>query len=114
MLNTRNTFWIMLQISATQAMSGNQVSPTTLDKKKLRVELKAVRLTASVVGVFAVLWTPYIIGKIIDISHVNPVVGHYIGDVGAALGILNSSINWVIYGLASRDFRTAVLKMLTA
>jgi hypothetical protein len=76
------------------------------------VELKAVRLTASIVGVFIVLWTTFITGRIIVTSGINPLLGQYVSDVGAALGVFNSSINWVIYGLASRDFRRAVVKTI--
>jgi hypothetical protein len=83
-----------------------------MDSKKLRTEMKAIRLTASVVGVFTVLWMPYVIGRIIHISGFNAVLGQYISDVGACMGIFNSSINWMIYGLASRDFRAEVVKML--
>jgi hypothetical protein len=80
--------------------------------KKLRLELKAVRLTASIVGAFVVLWTPYVIGRIIQASGITSLFGQYITDIGSALGVTYSSTNWIIFGLASKDFRVAVVTML--
>jgi 7 transmembrane receptor (rhodopsin family) len=79
--------------------------------KKFRKELKAVRLTASIVGVFIILWMPYIAGRIIQASGANPLLGQYVSNIGIAMGNFNSCINWVIYGLVSRDFRRAVWKL---
>lgn len=103
-----------LQLSEMQIVSGEQNPAVTPDVKKLRSERKAVRLTASIVGVFTVLWMPYVIGRFIHISGSSSVLGQYLSDIGASMGIFNSSINWVVYGLASRDFRKAVVKMLTS
>jgi hypothetical protein len=79
--------------------------------KKLRLELKAVRLTASIVGAFVVLWTPYVIGRIIQASGITSLFGQYLTDIGSALGAAYSSTNnlGLIFGLASRDFRMGVI-----
>jgi hypothetical protein len=103
---------LVLQITGVRTSEGEQVTTAPSAGKKLRLELKAVRLTASIVGVFLVLWMTFIIGRMILVSGVHPLLGQYVSDVGIALGVLNSSINWIIYGLASRDFRRAVVKML--
>ena len=84
----------------------------TAASKKLRGEMKAVRLTASVVGAIVILWTPYVIGDMILISGINQLVGQYITDIGAVMGTANSSVNWIIYGLACREFRLSALKLI--
>lgn len=83
----------------------------TATHRKLRTELKAVRLTACVVGAVVVLWTPYLVGNLILIGGINPILGQYVTDIGTALGSATSSINWIIYGLASRDFRHSALRL---
>lgn len=82
-------------------------------RQKLRRELKAVRLTACVVGAVIILWTPYLIGGLILISGTSPLVGRYVVEIGGALGAGNSSINWIIYGLASQDFRQSALRIFS-
>jgi 7 transmembrane receptor (rhodopsin family) len=79
--------------------------------KKARGEMKAVRLTASVVGAVVVLWMPYCIGGLMLISGSDLLLAQYISDVGLVIGFINSCINWIIYGAASRDFRKAVWQM---
>jgi hypothetical protein len=100
-------------MAATRAAIGSQTSPNvTANGKKIRAELKAVRLTASVVGTCIVLWTPYVVGRLIQFEGTHMLLGQYVADIGNALIILNSSLNWIVYGLASNDFRRAVRKML--
>lgn len=102
----------VLQISQMHVRAPEYTPNTGSESRKLQVELKAVRLTASIVGVFIVLWTPFIVGRIIVASGINPLLGQYVSDVGATLGVFHSSLNWVVYGLASRDFRRAVVKTI--
>lgn len=52
------------------------------------------------------------VGRLIQASGVNPVLGIYVSDIGMALGNVNSCVNWVIYGLASREFRRAVYNLV--
>jgi hypothetical protein len=94
-------------------MSVNQQAPAATSlAKKFRRELKTVRLTAGVVGAFIVLWTPYTVGRFIQVRGSSPLLAQYVSDIGMALGNFNSCINWMIYGLASSEFRKAVCSLL--
>jgi hypothetical protein len=100
-------------MAAARAAIGSQTTPNvSANGKKIRAELKAVRLTASVVGTCIVLWTPFVVGRLIQVAGTHVLLGQYVVDIGNALIILNSSLNWIVYGLASSDFRRAVRKML--
>lgn len=92
-------------------MAGGNKSAAVAARQKLRTELKAVRLTACVVGAVVVLWTPYLIGGLILISGFNPLLGQYVTDVGSALGSASAGVNWLIYGAASRDFRHSAMQL---
>lgn len=100
------------QISQQSQPVSNELPTAVKAIRKLRLELKAVRLTASIVGAFVILWTPYVIGRIIQASGSKSQFGQYLTDIGSALGAAYSSTNWIIFGLASRDFRMGVIAML--
>lgn len=74
-------------------MTGGHDSAAVSARQKLHKELKAVRLTASVIGAVVVLWTPYLIGELIVITGTNPILGQYIFNTGTFLGSLNCCIN---------------------
>jgi hypothetical protein len=102
-----------MQMAAAQVATGSRTATEfSVPGKRLRAELKAVRLTACVIGVCIVLWSPYLIGRLIQVRGVNLLLGQYVADIGNSLIIFNSCINWIIYGLACGDFRRAVKKTL--
>lgn len=80
--------------------------------------MKAVVLTASIVAAVVILWTPYIIGDLMMIvgsssaSATVSTLGQQIHDVGAVLGFLNTTLNWIIYGVASSAMRKALKRIL--
>jgi len=79
--------------------------------KSRRREYKAVYLTATIVGVFVVLWLPYMTGRcLLSAGDTRPVVANVV-EVGGGIGIFFSSINWIIYAAVSRSFRRAYGQM---
>lgn len=92
-------------------VTGGHDSAAVAARRKLHKEFKAVRLTASIIWAVVVLWTPYLIGELIIVGGFNPILGQYVINIGVCSGSANCCINWIIYGMVSRDFRHAALRL---
>ena len=79
---------------------------------KMKLELKAAKTTAFILGSMVLLWFPYILGKLLQASGDTRTYTQYLIDVGLSIGISNHALDWFIYGASSRDFRNAMKKTL--
>ena len=78
----------------------------------LRQELKAVRTTALIRGSFIILWFPYEVGSFLQaIGNTSPYTQMLI-DVGVPIRLAKHATSWVIYGVSSREFKTAIRRFL--
>jgi len=75
-------------------------------------ELKAVYLTAAIVGTFVVLWFPYMLGRILASAGCSPVVVNFLAVAGGAVGTANWAFSWAIYAAVSNSYRRAYRQML--
>ena len=82
-------------------------------KKSRRREYKAVYLTASIVGVFVVLWFPTAVGRILASVGYNPITLNHMLLAAGAIGAVNFNFSWVVYAAASKSYRRAYRQMLT-
>ncbi|KAH3791094.1 hypothetical protein DPMN_169305 [Dreissena polymorpha] len=75
--------------------------------------VKKTLLMLAVSAVFVVCWLPFIISSII--TSVSPSFersASCVREFLIFLGYLNSSVNWVVYGLSNRKFRTAFRQII--
>jgi len=70
--------------------------------KSRRQEFKAVYLTAAIVGTFALLWFPNVLGRILASAGYDQVVVNYIFLAGGAIGFFNFASSWVVYAAVSK------------
>jgi len=80
--------------------------------KSRRRELKAVYLTAAIVGTFVILWFPHVLGRVLESIAYDAVVTSYISRAGGAIGVANLAFTWAIYAAVSKSYRRAYRQML--
>jgi len=80
--------------------------------KQRRREFKAFYLTAVIIGAFFVLWIPHKVGGLLQWSGCTQPFVSVLANVGEALGMLNSSFNWIIYGAVNKTYRKAFKRLL--
>ena len=80
--------------------------------KSTKSQLRAARMTGIVIGSYSISWLPYFIGKGLQFSGNRAQYVQNLIDVGSALGTASVCLNWVIYGMTSRIFRKAFLRIL--
>jgi len=80
--------------------------------KSRRREFRAVYLTAAIVGVFVILWLPFMLGRILASAGYNPVIVGYIGMATGTIGTANYAFSWVIYAAVSKSYRRAYRQVM--
>ena len=78
---------------------------------EFKQEIARSRFTWLVLGVFILCWCPFSLISLVNFFTSNPTI-EFLHDLALALGILNSVLNCIIYGLRSRDFQLGLKKML--
>lgn len=68
--------------------------------------LRRTKMTLVIFGVFAVCWAPYLIISLVLVFTMNPTI-RCVRLWCICSGVVNSAVNWLIYGLANRSFRDA-------
>ena len=81
--------------------------------KTYRRELKAVKVTAMILGSYIILWFPYEVGRFLQATGNTERYTQVILDAGLAIGVFNYSFDWLIYGLSSKDFRDSIKRVLS-
>ena len=101
--------------SQINVMTSNSLSETDTgsnQRVKYQKQLKITRSTAVIIGSFVILYFPMNLGRFLQgIGDTSPYTQNLI-DVGIATGMFNEALNWLIYGLSSRQFRLAGGKIL--
>lgn len=79
---------------------------SSFKNQTIRSHFRRTKMTLIIFGVFAVCWTPYLVVSLVLHFDNQPSVrcGR---QWSICLGIINSATNWIIYGLANRNFREA-------
>jgi len=77
-----------------------------------RREFKAVYLTAAIVGMYFILWFPFVLARFLVLVDYNPIVVNYIGLASGAIGASNFAFAWAIYAAVSKSYRRAYRQML--
>jgi len=98
--------------AATQLAQQQQQQQPRQQVKSRHREFKAVYLTAAIVGAFVVLWSPHMVGRLLDSAGYSPVVVNYVALTGGAIGSANFAFAWLIYAAVSRSYRRAYRQVL--
>ena len=76
----------------------------------LKRDVDYTKLLLFVSGIFIICWGPFCIISFFPTSTVNML---YIKNFLASLGIVNSCLNWIVYGVRNRKFRAAFKDIVT-
>ena len=93
--------YIAVRKATTELISGNM--RVQVNRKK---DLKNLKTMILILGLFAICWFPYICMSVVITFDENP---HtlFIRRCTLIPGLVNSSLNWLVYGYRNQDFRKA-------
>lgn len=80
--------------------------------QRQRREFKAAWLTAALLFSVIVMWMPHHIARLLQASGNTEVYTQNLQDIGLALGLVNASTDWIIYGVMNTQFRKAFARIL--
>ena len=99
--------------SANGAQNTDTSKPTkSVQEKQRQRQIRALYLTGSVVVMFAVLWFPWNVGRVL-MTAAGYTSAVSVTDITVSIGMLNASFNWLVYGLVNTKFRQAYWKFLS-
>ena len=84
----------------------------SVENRHLRKYAKRTWLMIAIFGTFVVCWSPYVVLVTLTTFHHAKELCRIRGWT-ALLGLFNSSLNWIIYGLMNRRFRKAFICIFT-
>ena len=95
-----------LKLADLTDLGSNEINGRTT----LRRDIRHTRLMVLVSGLFIICWGPYcIISLVPNVSDVVSFVRNWL----SSLGLINSCLNWVVYGARNKRFRAAFKSILT-
>lgn len=86
-------------------------TPNSLRTQNILRHLRRTKMTLIIFGIFALSWTPYLIVSSVLVFDNRPAI-RCSRQWCICLGVCNSAINWIIYGLANKSFREAFKAVL--
>ena len=86
-------------------------STSSINSQNISTNFRRTKMTMIVFGVFAVCWFPYLVVSIILVFKDQPAI-RCARQWCTCLGVINSALNWIIYGLANQSFRQAFIAVL--
>ncbi|XP_045211490.1 octopamine receptor-like [Mercenaria mercenaria] len=97
---------IVMKIALRKARDRNQITGGLRHTAKVDKDVYQLVTMVIVLGVFALCWLPYVIVAIVVTFYETPYT-QYIRRCTLIPGLLNSAVNWLIYGYRNSDFRKA-------
>lgn len=75
-------------------------------------DFQKLKMMAIILGLFIVCWSPYtVIVTILLFYHYNSTL-RFARKCSLILGIINSALNWMVYGWRNKDFKTAFKEII--
>ena len=88
---------------------GNTADNNDSSRHNIRRDIRHTRLMIIVSGTFIICWAPYCIISLIPSQSVEIVfIRYWLG----SLGLINSCLNWIVYGVRNKRFRAAFKSIL--
>ena len=102
----RTAFNQLKSIESSGSSMGDETAIHELNTKKKSI--KKTKMMILVLGVFAICWGPYCIAIVFEALFLEPsdtfeVVKKFL----SCFGVLNSGLNWIIFGLKNTTYRNA-------
>ena len=107
-------FYVVCRIAFRKINESNHYEMGNADVHSNMMNLKRdIHLTKVLVlvsGLFIICWAPYCVVSLVpNLSPTMSCVRNFLG----SLGVLNSCLNWIVYGARNREFRAAFRDILT-
>ncbi|XP_061589427.1 5-hydroxytryptamine receptor 4 [Cololabis saira] len=93
------------------AMGSSSSEPAPLGNSRMRVETKAAKTLAIIMGCFCLCWAPFFITNVVD-PFIHYSVPWQLWTAWLWLGYINSGLNPFLYAFLNRAFRRAFLVIL--
>ncbi|KAH3873052.1 hypothetical protein DPMN_036277 [Dreissena polymorpha] len=104
------SFFIFLVYIARNSLRKFTKTSRRLYRQKVKRELRRTRNLLIISGIFIVCWAPYCIVSLVPSrDHTVLIAKSWL----ASLGVVNSSLNWVVFGVKSVSFRSAFKNIVT-
>ena len=102
---------IVMRIAMKTAKCRRIMDSVTIHNRSER-DFQKLKMMAIVLGLFIVCWSPYtVIVTILLLYHYNSTL-RFARKCSLILGIINSALNWMVYGFRNKDFKTAFKEII--
>lgn len=103
--------FVIRTIVRTNELGRYSTSTASINSQNMSTNFRRTKMTMIVFGVFALCWFPYIVVSIVLVFKNTPTI-RCARQWCTCLGVINSALNWIIYGLANESFRNAFVAIL--
>lgn len=102
-------FFVVVVRIATSAMNGFRAVDCGMRRRQLKKDLRHTRNMLIITGLFIGFWAPFCVVSLIP----NPSeTVLFVRQWLSSFGVINSCLNWVVYGVRCQKFRAAFLGVL--
>lgn len=105
-------YTIVIKIAVKKACERNHIKGGIRHTAKVDKDVYHMVTMVIVLGVFALCWLPYVCAAVVVTFYETPYT-QYIRRCTLIPGLLNSAVNWLIYGYRNMDFRKAFKSFFT-
>ena len=101
---------VVMQVAWKQIQKVRELEARFHQKATSTREVTSVKTMAFVLGIFFLCWLPYLVAGPLHLAHVSH--SRTARNFTICLGMFNSCVNGIIYGLRNKDFRNAYRALL--
>ena len=102
-------FFLYIVRVATRNIAGFNRTDSLLQHRRMKKDLRHTRSMLIITGLFIAFWGPFCVVSLVpDPSNTVLLVRNWL----SSLGVINSCINWMVYGVRCKKFRAAFISIL--
>jgi hypothetical protein len=106
------TYTVVMRVAVKKACDRMHVKGGIRHTAKVDKDVHQMLTMVIVFGAFALCWLPYICASVLVTFH-ETAYTQYIRRCTLIPGLVNSAVNWLIYGYRNKDFRVAFKSLIT-
>jgi hypothetical protein len=99
-------YTIVMKIAVRKACDKNHIKGGIRNTAKIDKDVYQMMTMVIVLGVFVICWLPYVCAAVVVTFYETPYT-QYIRRCTLIPGVINSAVNWLIYGYRNSEFRKA-------